>query len=228
MIDALCTDPDGNYVDATFGRGGHTRALLRAFVARRHEFSRSTATRPRSLRATHSPTSDARVLRAPRSHERDATGFASDAELSEVVGVLMDLGVSSPQLDDPERGMSFRGDGPLDMRMDPTRGYSGVAVDQQRKRRRTRYVFREFGEERHARRIARAIVERRARSADPAHGRTGRVGRTARSRDPIRTNMPRRACFRRSEFIINDELEEVRLAIEAAFELIRPADGSRC
>ncbi len=150
----------------------------------------------------------------------DMQRFANDVELNDVVGVLMDLGVSSPQLDDPERGMSFRGDGPLDMRMDPTSGVSASHWINSASEDELATVFREFGEERHARRIARAIVDRRAeapieRTADLA----ALVAQAQPRPDPHKHAATR--VFQAIRIHINEELDEVRLAIDAAFELIR-------
>ncbi len=135
MIDALCIDPDGNYVDATFGRGGHTRALLERLSPEGRILAIDRD--PAAIAAAKTLANEDARVRVRHGRMSEMRRFANDAELNDVVGVLMDLGVSSPQLDDPERGMSFRGDGPLDMRMDPTSGVSGVALDQQRERRRT-------------------------------------------------------------------------------------------
>ncbi len=146
--------------------------------------------------------------------------LAEEAQLRDVVGVLMDLGVSSPQLDDPARGMSFRGDGPLDMRMDPTSGVSASQWINAASEDELATVFREFGEERHARRIARAIVARRneapiTRTADLAT----LVAEAQPRPDPHKHAATR--VFQAIRIHINEELDEVRLGVEAAFTLIR-------
>ena len=138
VVDALCIDPEGDYVDATFGRGGHTPCIASALVARRAHSGDRPRPRAAIVAAQALANEDARVLvRHGRMSEMGAS--RDEAHSRDVVGVLMDLGVSSPQLDDPRRGMSFRGDGPLDMRMDPTAGVSGIGMDQQGERRRTCY-----------------------------------------------------------------------------------------
>ncbi len=218
VIDALCTDPKGNYVDATFGRGGHTRALLQRL-----------SPEGRILAIDRDPTAiavartlaneDARVL-VRHGRMSDMKRFASEVQLNEIVGVLMDLGVSSPQLDDPERGMSFRGDGPLDMRMDPTSGVSAAHWINGASEDELTSVFREFGEERHARRIARAIVERRIESPiERTSDLAALVARAQPKPDPHKHAATR--VFQAIRIHINDELDEVRLAIDAAFALIR-------
>ncbi len=219
VIEALRTDPDGNYVDATFGRGGHTRALLR-----------SLSPTARVLAIDRDPTAvefaqalandDARVF-VRHGRMSDMVKLAHEVQLSEIVGVLIDLGVSSPQLDDPERGMSFRADGPLDMRMDPTAGIPASQWINAASEAELTAVFFEFGEERYARRIARAIVERRAeapilRTADLA----ALVARAQPRPDPHKHAATR--VFQAIRIHLNDELDEVRLGIEAAFALIRP------
>jgi len=146
--------------------------------------------------------------------------FVNEVELTDVVGVLMDLGVSSPQLDDPGRGMSFRGDGPLDMRMDPTSGTSAASWINSASEDELATVFREYGEERHARRIARAIVDRRAESPIERTSELAvLVARVQPKPDPHKHAATR--VFQAIRIHINDELEEVRLAIDAAFALIR-------
>ena len=219
VVGALCTDPSGDYVDATFGRGGHTRALLRQLgpKARILAIDRDPAA---IAVAQQLAKDDARLLvRHGRFGELDQ--LARSAQLTDVVGVLMDLGVSSPQLDDPSRGMSFRGDGPLDMRMDPSAGVPASQWINAASEEELGFVFREFGEERHARRIARVIVERREqapilRTADLA----ALVARAQPRPDPHKHAATR--VFQAIRIFINDELDEIRLGLEAAFTLIRP------
>jgi 16S rRNA (cytosine1402-N4)-methyltransferase len=218
IVDALCTDPDGDYVDATFGRGGHTRALLRRLSpeGRILAIDRDPAA---IAVARELAKEDARVVvRHGRMSEMGR--FADEAHLSDVVGVLLDLGVSSPQLDDPSRGMSFRGDGPIDMRMDPSAGIPASQWLNEAGEDEMTSVFRDFGEERHARRIARAIVERRATSPITRTADLAAVVAAAQPRpDPHKHAATR--VFQAIRIHINEELDEVRLAIEAAFTLIR-------
>ena len=152
-VDALVTDPRGQYVDATFGRGGHARLILRRLApeGRLIAFDKD----PEAL-AEAARIQDARL--AVR-HQ----GFAALAEWPprSVAGVLMDLGISSPQIDNPARGFSFRADGPLDMRMDPTRGQSAADWLAHADERQIAQVIRDYGEERFAVAIAKAIVARR-------------------------------------------------------------------
>ncbi len=152
-VQALVTDPRGRYVDATFGRGGHARQILRCLA-------------PDGQLLAYDKDPEALAEAARIQDERFSIrhqGFAALGELAaaSVQGVLMDLGVSSPQSDNLSRGFSFRADGPLDMRMDPTRGQSAadwLAVADQRQ---IAEVIRDYGEERFAGPIAKAIVSRR-------------------------------------------------------------------
>jgi len=219
VVDALCIDTDGDYVDATFGRGGHTRAMLARLGSKARilaidrdpeaiAVAQVLASRDTRLRVRHGRISEMEML-------------ADDAQLDNVVGILMDLGVSSPQLDDPGRGISFRGDGPLDMRMDPSAGVPASEWLNAASEDELTFVFREFGEERHARRIARAIVERRRlvpieRTADLA----ALVAQAQPRPDPHKHAATR--VFQAIRIHVNEELDEVRSGLDAAFALVRP------
>ncbi|HEY6599702.1 MAG TPA: 16S rRNA (cytosine(1402)-N(4))-methyltransferase RsmH [Pseudomonadales bacterium] len=219
VIDALRTDPHGNYIDATFGRGGHTRALLQGLSpnARILVIDRD----PTAIQVARAlANDDARVL-VRHGRISEMVRLAREVELSEIVGVLLDLGVSSPQLDDGERGMSFRTDGPLDMRMDPTTGVPASQWINTASEAELVSVFFEFGEEKYARRIARAIVERRAVAPILRTGDLAALVAQAQPRpDPHKHAATR--VFQAIRIHVNEELDEVRLGIEAAFTLIRP------
>ena len=157
-IQALAVDPAGTYVDATFGRGGHARALLAAL---------GRGGRLVALDRDPDAAAAAAAIVDPRFTFRRAWFSELPAVLGElgierVAGVLLDLGISSPQIDDPARGFSFRADGPLDMRMDPTRGESAAAFLARADARELTEVLRDYGEERLAQSIARAVVAARA------------------------------------------------------------------
>jgi 16S rRNA (cytosine1402-N4)-methyltransferase len=212
--DALLTDPDGRYVDATFGRGGHARLILSRLGARGSLLAYDKD--PAAL-AEAAQISDARF--AIR-HE----GFAALGEqpAGSVAGVLMDLGVSSPQIDDPARGFSFRADGPLDMRMDPTRGQSAAEWLAQADQQQIAKVIREYGEERFAVGIAKAIVARRqergalASTAELAAIVAGAV----KTREPGQN--PATRTFQAIRIFINAELEELGQALEASLHVLQP------
>ncbi|RYG13641.1 MAG: 16S rRNA (cytosine(1402)-N(4))-methyltransferase, partial [Burkholderiales bacterium] len=152
-VAALLTRTDATYVDATFGRGGHSRLILSRLgrEGRLIAFDKD----PEAV-AEASRISDARFsIRHEGFRHLDALPPAS------VCGLLMDLGISSPQIDNPARGFSFRGDGPLDMRMDPTRGESVSEWLATAEQQQIAEVIRDYGEERFAVQIAKAVVARR-------------------------------------------------------------------
>jgi 16S rRNA (cytosine1402-N4)-methyltransferase len=216
-VDALLQSAagvDGAYVDATFGRGGHSRLILSRLSQQGHLLAFD-----KDLEAIAEATRIDDVRFSIR-HE----GFSHLADLpgSSVDGVLMDLGVSSPQIDSPERGFSFRFDGPLDMRMDTTRGESvaewlaTASVDQ------ITEVIRDYGEERFAFQIAKALVARRqergpiSTTADLAQ----LVADTVKTREPGQN--PATRTFQAFRIFINAELEELEQALEASLRVLKP------
>lgn len=219
VVDALCVDPGGDYVDATFGRGGHTKALLARLDGggRVLAIDRDPAAIAAALELAQC---DSRlVVRRGRMSELER--LARQAHLDNVVGVLMDLGVSSPQLDDPSRGLSFQGDGPLDMRMDPDSGVPASQWLNAATEDELTFVFREFGEERHARRIARAIVDQRRQAPILRTAQLAALVARAQPRpDPHKHAATR--VFQAIRIYVNDELVELRAGLDAAFALLRP------
>ena len=213
-VDALAVNPDGAYIDATFGRGGHSSLLL----SRLGERGRLTVfdKDPQAIAVAQS-LGDARL--AIR-HE----GFVHLSELPAgcADGLLMDLGVSSPQIDDPQRGFSFRHDGPLDMRMDPTRGQSVAEWLETADIPTLTEVIREYGEERFAQQIAKAIDRRRQErgplrtTAELAEVVAGAV----KTREPGKD--PATRTFQAFRIFINAELEELQQALEASLSVLRP------
>jgi 16S rRNA (cytosine1402-N4)-methyltransferase len=220
-LDALRIRADGIYIDGTFGRGGHSRALL-ARLAQAGAGGLLIAFDKDPEAVTVGRRLEIECLEAggPRFQIVHAS-FATlvdvlDArELSLVDGVLFDLGVSSPQLDDAERGFSFRRDGPLDMRMDPTRGVSAAEFVNTAAETALSQVIRDYGEERFAVSVAKAIVARRARSAfsrtlDLAQVVAGAVKTREKGQDPATRT------FQALRIHVNQELEELPLALDAA------------
>ena len=213
-VDALVLDADGLYVDGTFGRGGHSALILSRLSAagRLVAFDKD----PEAVAAA------AHLLADPRFSIRHA-GFAhlGDLEPASAAGVLLDLGVSSPQIDSPARGFSFRFDGPLDMRMDTTRGQSvadwlAVADVQQ-----IAEVIRDYGEERFAGSIAKAIVARR-QERGPLAGTAELaelVAGTVKTREPGQN--PATRTFQAFRIFINAELEELQQALDASLQVLR-------
>ena len=213
-VDALAIQPEGAYIDATFGRGGHSRLVL----SRLGPQGRLTVFDKDPLAVAEAQSlSDARVSIR---HE----GFAHLADLpaGSADGLLMDLGVSSPQIDDPQRGFSFRHDGPLDMRMDPTRGQSVAQWLETADIPTLAEVIREYGEERFAQQIAKAIDRRRQErgpfrtTAELAEVVAG----TVKTREPGKD--PATRTFQAFRIFINAELEELQQALEAALHVLRP------
>ncbi len=221
-VDALLTDREGTYVDATFGRGGHSRRVL-------HGLSRAgrLIALDRDPEAVAAATAGEARVEDPRfsiCHAR----FARMAEelaalgITQVHGVLLDLGVSSPQIDNPERGFSFRFDGPLDMRMDTTRGESAADFLARADERQIAEVIRDYGEERFAVSIAKALVARRegGLAVRTTHELSQVVARAVKTREPGQD--PATRTFQALRIFVNAELEELEQGLNAALALLRP------
>lgn len=216
---ALIGNRDGIYVDATFGRGGHTRLLLNALSPQARLFAFD---RDKEAVAFAKNVVDPRftMIASPFSHMKEVL---SSYGIEKVDGILMDLGISSPQIDDPSRGFSFRADGPLDMRMDqgtgPTASEWLMASDESR----IQTVLREYGEERYAKAIAKAIL--RAQEAGPIRT-TGALARLVEKTIPrsLRDGAqhPATRTFQAIRIAVNDEFGELRCALNAAGSLLNP------
>ena len=214
-VDALVHDPQGSYLDATFGRGGHSRAILARMGpnARLCAFDQD----PQAVQSAQDLLQDPRfsVRHVPFSSLRDWPA----ASLS---GVLLDIGVSSPQIDQAERGFSFRHDGPLDMRMDPTRGRSVHQWLVTASQEEIAGVIRDHGEERFAVQIAKAIVARREERGAPASTAelAQLVAGAVKTREPGQD--PATRTFQAFRIHINAELEELQQALEASIHALQP------
>lgn len=216
-VAALNIKPDGIYVDATFGRGGHSRAILAQL-----------GTNGRLIAIDKDPA--AMVAGQSWQDPRFEIVHSSFAEMKEAVfsrgltqvsGVLMDLGVSSPQLDDAERGFSFRFDAPLDMRMDTTRGLSAAAWLADADEGEIRGVIKDYGEERYAKSIASTIVAQRAGAPITTTKRLADlVAGVVPTREPGQN--PATRTFQAIRIYINRELEELSLALPQAEQLLAP------
>ena len=222
--DALFNDPDSHvsgvdplaqtYVDATFGRGGHSRLIL-------------SRLKPQGRLIAFDKDPDAVAHAASISDPRFSIrheGFRHLGELpgASVAGILMDLGVSSPQIDTPERGFSFRFDGPLDMRMDTTRGMSVAQWLATAEVKEIAEVIRDYGEERFAGSIAKAIVARR-QERGPISTTTELaqlVADTVKTRESGQN--PATRTFQALRIFINAELEELQQALEASLDVLKP------
>jgi len=212
-VQALHLNPDGHYIDATFGRGGHSRLILSQLSAQ----GRLTAF-DKDLDAMAEAASIADARFAIR-HE----GFSHMAQLpaGSAAGILMDLGVSSPQIDNAARGFSFRGNGPLDMRMDTTRGQSVAQWLVDASIESMTEVIRDYGEERFAGQIAKAI-DRRRQERGPL-GSTAElaevVAGAVKTREPGKD--PATRTFQAFRIFINAELEELQQALSASLKVLQ-------
>lgn len=216
-VDALAIRPDGVYVDCTFGRGGHSRAILQRLgpAGRLYALDRD----PAAIEAA-AALADARltVVHAPFSALQDVM---EERGVGAVDGVLLDIGVSSPQLDDAARGMSFRFDAPLDMRMDTTRGQTVAEWLAEATVEQIAEVLKVYGEERFAYAIAKAIAAARAGGAVATTRQLAQiVEKAVRTREP--GQHPATRSFQALRIFINQELEELSLVLPAAINLLRP------
>lgn len=220
VLDGLAVRPGGIYLDGTFGRGGHAAAILERLGAAGRLYAMDKD--PEAVRAARE-----RFGQDARFHVRRGT-FAMLGQLAreqgitgQVSGILLDLGVSSPQLDDPARGFSFLKDGPLDMRMDPEQGLSAADWLAQADEREILRVLWEYGEERFARRIARAIL--RERDEHP-------IRTTQQLADLIAAAVPTRErhknpatrSFQALRIEVNQELHDLALALEQVVDVLEP------
>jgi 16S rRNA (cytosine1402-N4)-methyltransferase len=216
-VEALAVKPDGVYVDATFGRGGHSRSIL----ARLGPAGRLIALdRDPAAVAAGVAIADARfAIRHARFGElAEALG---EAGVKAVDGVLFDLGVSSPQVDEAERGFSFRADAPLDMRMDPSGGEPAADWLARAGEGEIRGVIKNYGEERFAGPIAKAIVAARTRERIDRTVQLARIVAAAvRTREVGQD--PATRTFQALRIHVNQELEELSLALPQALDLLRP------
>lgn len=215
---ALAVQPDGCYVDGTFGRGGHSRRILQqlGFQGRLVGFDKD----PRAVDAGRMlEREDARFCMVSGSFAALAEESGRQGWAGKVNGVLLDLGVSSPQLDDSSRGFSFTKDGPLDMRMNPQEGVSAAQWLANADEGEIARVLKEFGEERYARRMARAVAMRKEikpflRTLDLAEVLTAANPRWERDKHPATR------AFQGIRIHVNRELVDVELGLQAALEVV--------
>jgi len=218
VLEALSVRADGFYVDATFGRGGHSRAILARLGERGTLLAIDRDPQAvAAARAQLGADPRAMIVHAPFSRLSEvltATGRKAD-------GILLDLGVSSPQLDDAARGFSFLRDGPLDMRMDPASGESAAQWLARSDEREIATVIARLGEDRFARRIARAIVAARAEQPIETTGRLAEVvARAVPTREPGKH--PATRTFQALRIHVNRELEELEQVLPQAVEALAP------
>jgi len=219
-VDALALEgerADGTYVDGTFGRGGHSRLILQRLGAggRLLAFDKDT-----QAIANATTINDARFDIAHDSFATLGDALAGRG-IERVNGVLLDLGISSPQVDDAARGFSFRADGPLDMRMDTTRGISAAEWLATETEQKIEKVIREYGEERFAFQIAKAIAARRTVEPISSTRQLAEiVARTVKTREKGKD--PATRTFQAIRIFINKELEELEIVLSEAYRHLAP------
>ena len=218
-LDGLAIKPDGIYIDATFGRGGHSGEILSQLgeQGRLIAFDRD----PQAIEAAKRFADDKRFTIVHSAFADMADVIESMSLTGEIDGVLMDLGVSSPQLDDAERGFSFLRDGPLDMRMDTSRGQSAAEWLAEADEQDITQVIKEFGEEKFGKRIAHAIVNER--KVNPIT-RTSELVRIIDQAMPVKDKFkhPATRTFQGIRIYINAELEQLRVGLKAATAILKP------
>ncbi|TCS71043.1 16S rRNA (cytosine1402-N4)-methyltransferase [Sulfuritortus calidifontis] len=213
---ALNIRPEGVYVDATFGRGGHSRAILGRLGPQGRLLAMDRD--PRAV-AEGERIRDGRFS-IVHAHFSRLRATVAAAGLNEVDGVLLDIGVSSPQIDEPERGFSFRFDAPLDMRMDTSQGQTAAEWLNTATEEEIAHVIREYGEERFAKSVARAIVAARAEAPIERTAQLARIAASAvRTRE--RGQDPATRTFQAVRIHINRELEELAQALPQGVEVLR-------
>ena len=218
-VEAIVTRDDGLYVDGTFGRGGHSRALLAHLSPRDRVIA---IDRDPQAVAEAASIDDARFsIHHARFSELPA--WLDRLGVTQIDGLLLDLGISSPQIDDPARGFSFRADGPLDMRMDPGHGESAAEFLARADAPRIAEVLREYGEERYAGPIARAIVAEREAGRPPRStlALAQIVARVVRRREPGQD--PATRSFQALRIHVNRELDELDAVLPQAVARLAPA-----
>ncbi|MAZ90231.1 MAG: 16S rRNA (cytosine(1402)-N(4))-methyltransferase [Cellvibrionaceae bacterium] len=219
-VEALITDPKGVYVDGTFGRGGHSRLVLG-----------SLAPEGRLIGIDKDPVAIAEAEQLAAEDARFSIVHGSFAGLREFMGerdldgkldgILVDLGVSSPQLDVAERGFSFLNDGPLDMRMDTTRGMSAAQWVNSAEEAEIARVLKVYGEERFAKRMARAVVAEREQA--PIE-RTLRLANIIKEANPAweKGKHPATRAFQAIRIEVNNELGDLEAFLDQALEVLKP------
>jgi 16S rRNA (cytosine1402-N4)-methyltransferase len=216
-VTALITDPAGCYIDATFGRGGHSRAILTRLetAGRLLAIDRD----PEAVKAAEMLSGDPRFAIESGEFSQLGRFVAERGWRGEVSGILLDLGVSSPQLDSAERGFSFLHDGPLDMRMNPAQGASAAEWLAEAQEKDIADVLWRYGDERFSRRMARAIVREREISAIT---RTAQLAKIIADANPAweKGKHPATRAFQAIRIYTNRELDELELVLSQALDCL--------
>lgn len=219
VLEGLDIKADGLYVDGTFGRGGHSAAILNALDARGRLIAIDRD--PQAVASASTLlTDDPRFEVVRGEFAKLETIIGERGQNGKVDGLLLDLGVSSPQLDEAERGFSFLRNGPLDMRMDPDSGIAAAEWLQTVEEKDLRSIIRKFGEERHAARIARAVVTKRENAAIET---TGQLAEIVSSSVPAHTRKrhPATKTFQAIRLFINNELGQLEAALAQSIGVLQ-------
>ncbi|MBQ0756585.1 MAG: 16S rRNA (cytosine(1402)-N(4))-methyltransferase RsmH [Amphritea sp.] len=221
-VDTLVGDPEGFYIDGTFGRGGHSALVLSRLAEKGRLMGIDKD--PEAIACAAERFADESRFSIERGSFAQLEEFVRGRELAgKVDGVLLDLGVSSPQLDDPNRGFSFMSDGPLDMRMNPDVGESAAEWLARASEKEIADVMYTYGEERHSRRMAKAIVKER--ELEPIIT-TGRLAKIVTEANPAweKGKNPATRAFQGIRIFINRELEDLEDCLDQALDMLKP-DG---
>ena len=225
VLEGLKIRSDGWYVDGTFGRGGHSSAILELLDAAGRLLAIDRD--PQAITQVDQALQRDGRFELVKGEFRELKKYAVERKLlGKVDGLLLDLGVSSPQLDEASRGFSFQSDGPLDMRMDPSSGISAARWLEQVAEKELKQVLSQLGEERFAGRIARTIVA--ARAEKPLRT-TRELADLVKSVVPARGQRknPATRTFQAIRIFVNNELQQLEQALDASLELLRPG-GRLC
>jgi len=218
-VDGCVTDPDGIYVDGTFGRGGHSRQLLSKLSdkGRLVGFDKD----PLAIASGKELEAEDPRFTIVQSSFADLVTELKQLGIDRVTGILLDLGVSSPQLDDAERGFSFMKDGPLDMRMNPDAGMSAAEWVARTSEAEIARVLYEYGEERFGRRMARALVEARKNEEIT---RTSQLAEIIKQANPAweKHKHPATRAFQAIRIAVNNELGDLEVVLADSVDLLQP------
>ena len=217
-VSSLRIREDGIYLDGTFGRGGHSRAILSRLTEQGRLFTLDKD--PQAVAAGRQELGKDPRFSIDQGSFAELDRLAREWQIERNLdGILLDLGVSSPQLDDPDRGFSFRNEGPLDMRMDPTKGVSAADWLAETPEREMARVFWEFGEERHARRIARSIVKARQQQCMETTTQLAQLIEATIGKKEKKH--PATRCFQAIRIAVNNELGDLASGLESSIRQLR-------
>lgn len=220
-IKHLIHDPHGIYIDATFGRGGHTRDILKRLSSEGRLIIIDKD--PEAIKFAHQQFgNDERVLIHQGCFSELSALCRQLGCYGSVDGILFDLGVSSPQLDTAERGFSFRQDGPLDMRMDPNQGVSAKDWLNKAGEPDIKNILKRFGEERYSKRIASKIIEKRAQKPITTTKELVDIIKDSVPKNPKSKKHPATKSFQAIRIHVNQELEALELALKGALKVLAP------